>query len=116
MLYVVAHLALLSGPEVILAVAGIILAIRYRNISTLLVACGFCLAAVSGVIGAYVSARYSVHVMAGGDINDIATTYDGWTWFTQDAGLAGFWLGATALLWYAIGLLRAQGHLRGTAR
>jgi hypothetical protein len=95
------NVSLSIGPAVLLAAAGILLAVRHRTWSTVVVAIGFSALLLSAIASAAVSAALSVQYAENREAALVSVTHEGWAWLTHYLGVGGMWLGAIALLFHA---------------
>ena len=110
---IVPHLIVL-GPTALLSATGIVFVSRRRSMPTVLMASGFLAGFVTDVCGAFVSTDISTRYSAGRDLAIASFRWPSWLWFTHYVGIAGTWVGAAALLWYALASVEKTGRPAGS--
>ena len=92
------------APYALLTAAGFLLWRRERSVATMAIALGFALAFLAQVVGFLVELETSAFVRAYKDDGSFVMVHaHAFPRFAHYAGLVGFWVGAIALVWYAIG-------------
>jgi hypothetical protein len=86
-------------PTALLAVAGIVLARKYRSIACYLVALGFVASFLSAAFAAFVTSDVTHQYTSTGTV---IAHYGNWTTIAHGNGLIGALVGSAALLWHAL--------------